>query len=549
MGAYRLTKSQIDMMNHVMNTMLGIEECKMNVSCSYASAFKFWKLSLNSNKNMIKCLADNAKFISISMDLSSPNQTAIIGIVIRFIIGTKIITKMWILNNFTERENAKNLAQYVIKEFNEYGIDIKKFVSMTTDGARTNAGKYNGAAVQLQKYMYINYNIQLHFNYCLNHRQNLCLETVIGKDFLNKPHKFYLVIVNLFQTQHIVKDYNSYCIVKNIKFCPVVNITRWEYSDLVLQYVLDHINDIINYLKTEEIGKSYFITQYSKISKYNFDELIERTLNCPNFISVLLFMKCISNEAIFVISSTESSNCFLGDSYLLILKHISDMFQMKEFLNCKITFQLNNVPSFIYSFGDFFIYLMLNKCNYNNIIVKILDGYINCLIKEYLDFTGIDQPNSKEMETIDCFKTFIDKFIKRNITNECFQMFLKCNYSFFKNYVTLPEYVFKEDEKKVKDYWKYFVIQSTSSGVERLFSFRSNQFQYNISAQTLEGKMCCSDNIKCAGIDFVDCVENDKIFENHIEILKRMLFDELKKHGFKFEDLTEYLFNKVQWTN
>jgi len=211
MGAYRMTKSQIDMMNIIMKFLLKDSLCDVMVYCSYTTSSSIWNKSIQFNESLIKNLSNEANYISISMDLSTPNQTSIIAFVIRFNIGRKFITKMLLMKPYTDQEKAKNLFQYIILTLKMYNIEIKKLVSLTTDGARNNAGKYSGAAIQLQQYMYQQFKTELIFNYCLNHRHNLCLQTIIGNDINKKPHKYYLEIVNFFQSEVNVKHFNSFC--------------------------------------------------------------------------------------------------------------------------------------------------------------------------------------------------------------------------------------------------------------------------------------------------------------------------------------------------
>ena len=267
---------------------------------------------------------------------------------------------------------------------------------------------------------------------------------------------------------------------------PKPSQTRLNYYANLLNYINEHYYIILNYINTK-LFKEF--NNYMK-SIYVIEENYFIKLTQPEYYANLVGISCIMNEANEVIRILQSPSIFIHQAYDLILKHIRNMFQYKNYI-----LQLNDEN--VCRCFRYINYIKTNRIN-SNCVLDFLNEYINCLISRMINISGPTNLTKEFLLSIDSFERFLEEFRKENVNNSCFK-YMKVNNSLFKE---LDQIFHCEDVENNEDINTNFLsVFATTCSVESSFSVRKNLFQFNQMDSTTKSKMLLRYNLSNNGHD------------------------------------------------
>ncbi|GFV68927.1 general transcription factor II-I repeat domain-containing protein 2A [Trichonephila clavipes] len=223
-------------------------------------------LSRNAMKDRILKLAENvtdqqkndinsAPFISLCLDESIDiTKSARIAVFARYCVGNIIKEELIAITSLLTTTKGTDICTEVRNSLAEKEIDLKKIVSVTTDGAPNMVGKKNGF-IYLFKTDVGHSILECH---CIIHQQALCAKS--GLTSLDNVITLVTKIVNLISTQALNKrKFDAVLDEVNSVYNGLImyNNVRWLNRGDVLQRFVDCLEEIRLFLQNESKIEQY----------------------------------------------------------------------------------------------------------------------------------------------------------------------------------------------------------------------------------------------------------------------------------------------------
>lgn len=133
------------------------------------------EIEANLKSDLQRCQAFSVA-LDETTDISDISQLLIW---VRYIVDDRIEENILALVPLTEQTKAEDIFDAFMAVVIRFDLDLKKLVSLCTDGAPAMIGIHAGFAALVRKYIEENFNTQLFVTYhCIIHQENLCAQAL-----------------------------------------------------------------------------------------------------------------------------------------------------------------------------------------------------------------------------------------------------------------------------------------------------------------------------------------------------------------------------------
>ena len=531
-----------DVVFKVMKFILRISRSTLKLHLSYNASKQRWLRITNASRRRLQKASEECTSFSLSTDLTSTRSVHYSGLFARFTVKNNFWDQLVNVTIIDGSKDADAIVKYIKDSLTDAKVDIKKCIGITTDGDPAMAGKYSGVGKKLTDDLKLSrfdpHNHMIDNEVCMDHRMNLAGKSIKEVDEI----KEVMVLFSWFSSGPIISIFNEYRKRKNLPHVPYPSNTRWCYDSDTIKYLKVHLKSIIEFLDEYPAAKRDFNEQYKKAMGGNANGYFD--ISQKEFEALLIGLSVFYSECKTMIKIIEAKNSFFPDCYMMVLKHMSSIFNWVDYLKKQPAEEVFN--------GNKEINQYFQLCNaneqiitaekrmiLNNKLVRVYTQYLNVMKVKFVCVTGMNQPPIENVENW-TFSQFMNHVYSMNKTSELFQLMVLFHRDFYsiygpvyfthreyereyievmnsipsdrkhENFYTLINEVFANRTSiLLNDMNALLALFSSSAVVESLFSKVKYLMNTNMSMITLNTKLYAHTNIRSGGLQTINYVPKD----------------------------------------
>lgn len=247
--------------NVLFETKQDVVETISRIPLSAATNTRNTEVLADENNTMLKQVLGAADSFALAIDESCDiTDTAQLVVFARFLDNTKqqFVEELLTIIPMEGQTRGEDLHKVLMEYFENAHLDLKKVISVTTDGARAMTGKNKGLVGLIKNDPKFNENVL--FYHCIIHQSVLCSK--LSPDLESKM-QVVIKIINFIRSKSSLRhrEFKALLEETNAQFDDLLlhNNVRWLSKGLVLQRFLAVIEDVKVFLSEckEDIANEY----------------------------------------------------------------------------------------------------------------------------------------------------------------------------------------------------------------------------------------------------------------------------------------------------
>ena len=354
---------------------------------------------------------------SVVIDETKDLGQTVMGVYGRFALSNgRFVQPKITVRDYNEQGDAESIVKWLKDVLKEKGLELDKFVGITTDGANIMQGTIKGVTKKIVdevKELKDGRKLLLVCNkfYCIAHRVNLSIAAVVKCDKVQNIFGF----VKWFTQSSIVSQWNQFRDKRQLKCIPVPSQIRWSYHSDIVSFIRKNYDNINEWMNNNDSIMTSYINYMKNTIKLDMSKDINCIIN-TDFHAVLVAIDELLLHCKFLTDNLQQFDGFIPEKYNMVLNHIQWLYSyISELGN-------NRKRKRRHYLTDYFKEAVKSNSftSLNGDIKQAFVKHLRVLQRRFLNFDGRRYTNS--ISNITSYDKFIDKLYKVNNNNILFQL-------------------------------------------------------------------------------------------------------------------------------